>query len=618
MGARTIQFDQTEITDLTQFEQSMKETRTPEGENAFKPMQMVGFDGISSQDDIPLTPQNIQLLQRTVGNRAVTGLIQRRLDVEQSYYEDANINSSLSNISTIQRQPLNEEKKRKRPEEEKKKEVQMKAEPAIQRQPLNEEEKRKRPEEEKKKEVQMKADPAVLQVKSKFSSSETPAQLQDDRGGAEDHTSMPGPLKSGLEQLSGMNLSGIRVHHNSSKPAQLNALAYSQGQEIHVGPGQERHLPHEGWHVVQQMQGRVKPTMQTKGASINDDAALEREADVMGGKALNITRAEPATTGSIQPRLQPKESSEGHSIVQRAADRDDDGDEFLKMEIPDGTYVLEAANILVDGSYHLEFGNYLRVYGTASQYSPRHINGLNANPHRIDNTSDGNFRIVPGPDLEPTAGQGSAKIQAFRHNSIFWPDERVMEAYLRFDTVPIITINGPTTYVGGTIYDMRRANHQYFNLTESASAGQQITYSRSITNGYTLARGSSISNTLSSSVSSKIGASIEIVSAEVGSEISASQTITNSIQESISASMTESTSVSLSGSAKGPGRFVIIPTAKVWQTPVTMNTFDSTGKRTGTRADFVYTVIFNNVPSVLSVAEDGNILDIDGTPLPNP
>jgi len=84
---------------------------------------------------------------------------------------------------------------------------------------------------------------------------------------------------------SGLDLSSIRVHHNSSKPAQLNALAYTQGQDIHVGPGQEKHLPHEGWHAVQQMQGRVKPTMLAKGVAINDDAGLEREADVIGAKA---------------------------------------------------------------------------------------------------------------------------------------------------------------------------------------------------------------------------------------------------------------------------------------------------------------------------------------------
>lgn len=50
--------------------------------------------------------------------------------------------------------------------------------------------------------------------------------------------------------------------------------------------GQEKHLPHEEWHVVQQEQGRVRPTIQVKdGVDINDDERLEREANVMGAKA---------------------------------------------------------------------------------------------------------------------------------------------------------------------------------------------------------------------------------------------------------------------------------------------------------------------------------------------
>ncbi len=114
---------------------------------------------------------------------------------------------------------------------------------------------------------------------------ETPTQLQTANPPSENRTGMPERLKSGLEQLSGLDLSGVRVHYNSAKPAQLNAHAYTQGQHIEVGPGQERHLPHEGWHVVQQMQGRVRPTIQERGVAINDDTALEREADRMGTKA---------------------------------------------------------------------------------------------------------------------------------------------------------------------------------------------------------------------------------------------------------------------------------------------------------------------------------------------
>lgn len=101
------------------------------------------------------------------------------------------------------------------------------------------------------------------------------------------NTGLSDNLKSGIESLSGMSMDHVRVHFNSDKPAQLNAHAYAQGSDIHVAPGQEKHLPHEAWHIVQQAQGRVKPTMQMKGnVPVNDDAGLEHEADIMGAKAL--------------------------------------------------------------------------------------------------------------------------------------------------------------------------------------------------------------------------------------------------------------------------------------------------------------------------------------------
>lgn len=116
------------------------------------------------------------------------------------------------------------------------------------------------------------------------------------------NTGLPDNLKSGIENLSGMSMDHVKVHYNSDKPAQLQAHAYAQGSEIHVAPGQEQHVPHEAWHVVQQAQGRVKPTVQMKGEqAINDDAGLEAEADQMGAKALQMAAQEhaPLTTGSV-------------------------------------------------------------------------------------------------------------------------------------------------------------------------------------------------------------------------------------------------------------------------------------------------------------------------------
>jgi hypothetical protein len=97
---------------------------------------------------------------------------------------------------------------------------------------------------------------------------------------------LPTGLRSGIESLSGIGMGDVRVHYNSGKPAQLNAHAYAQGTDIHLASGQEKHLGHEAWHVVQQKQGRVKPTMELDGVSINDDPGLEQEADRMGDKAF--------------------------------------------------------------------------------------------------------------------------------------------------------------------------------------------------------------------------------------------------------------------------------------------------------------------------------------------
>jgi hypothetical protein len=114
------------------------------------------------------------------------------------------------------------------------------------------------------------------------------------------NTGLPDNLKSGIENLSGYSMNDVKVHYNSDKPAQLNAHAYAQGTTIHLASGQEKHLPHEAWHVVQQKQGRVQPTRQLKGkVAINDDAGLEREADVMGEKALQFKRETTEQTSSF-------------------------------------------------------------------------------------------------------------------------------------------------------------------------------------------------------------------------------------------------------------------------------------------------------------------------------
>jgi hypothetical protein len=118
-------------------------------------------------------------------------------------------------------------------------------------------------------------------------------------------TGLPDRLKNGVEALSGLSLDGIEVHYNSPAPARLGALAYARGREIHLAPGQERHLSHEAWHLVQQAQGRVRPTARSeRGESINHDPGLEREADRMGARAHAVNAAGASAPLAAMPTSQ--------------------------------------------------------------------------------------------------------------------------------------------------------------------------------------------------------------------------------------------------------------------------------------------------------------------------
>ncbi|MGQ3013137.1 MAG: eCIS core domain-containing protein [Flavobacteriales bacterium] len=126
---------------------------------------------------------------------------------------------------------------------------------------------------------------------------------------AKPQNGLPENLKNGIEKLSGFSMDDVKVHRNSSKPSQLQAHAYAQGSDIHLAPGQDRHLPHEAWHVVQQKQGRVKASRQLKSnVPLNTDITLEKEADRMGAKAAS---------GSAALHNAPLQQAESGNTVQR-------------------------------------------------------------------------------------------------------------------------------------------------------------------------------------------------------------------------------------------------------------------------------------------------------------
>jgi len=68
-------------------------------------------------------------------------------------------------------------------------------------------------------------------LQGKFDASST-AQREEAIQPAENNTGMPDNLKNGIEALSGYSMDDVRVHYNSPKPVQLQALAYTQGTDL--------------------------------------------------------------------------------------------------------------------------------------------------------------------------------------------------------------------------------------------------------------------------------------------------------------------------------------------------------------------------------------------------
>lgn len=142
------------------------------------------------------------------------------------------------------------------------------------------------------------------------------AQKEQKASSEKDKTGIPAQMKAKFERSSGFSFDDVRVHYNSEKPAQLHAHAYTQGSEVFVAPGQEKHLPHELGHVVQQKSNEVKPTGEVGGMPLNDDEAMESGADKLAEEAESSEEPDEAENLDEAP-LQAKAKDGG--VVQMNA-----------------------------------------------------------------------------------------------------------------------------------------------------------------------------------------------------------------------------------------------------------------------------------------------------------
>lgn len=195
---------------------------------------------------------------------------------------------------------------------------------------------------------------------------------------APNRTGLPDDLRSGIERLSGISLQGVRVHFNSAQPAQVGALAYARGRDIHLAPGQERHLPHEAWHVVQQARAPLQPTLRTPaGIPINEDPALEHEAETMGRRALAIAssagRAPASDHAAPAARAIDGPAPAATGVLQRFTDQDvRERAERLAREQKGGDDFARYVEAKIQARAHeLSSGDMQRDYFTAQRETER-------------------------------------------------------------------------------------------------------------------------------------------------------------------------------------------------------------------------------------------------------
>ncbi len=151
-------------------------------------------------------------------------------------------------------------------------------------------------------------------------------------------TGIPGEVQNSFEAFSGLSFDDVRVHYNSSEPAKMQALAFTHGNQVHIGPGQKTHLGHELGHVIQQKRGQVRPSVTVRRAAfdLNLDSKLEMEADSLSFQALagkfltpfeGLAVARSGRNNVVQAKLIIKDAVYGHTTPAAK-------DFFLRVVVP--------------------------------------------------------------------------------------------------------------------------------------------------------------------------------------------------------------------------------------------------------------------------------------------
>lgn len=124
---------------------------------------------------------------------------------------------------------------------------------------------------------------AIAQLKTAVEEAFSPRNFLSVPAGAGE--ALPAHIRTHHETASGVSLHDAQVFRNSPLPERWNAEALTFGRRVFLGPGKERHLAHEAWHVVQQKRKAVHADFRIGKTGVNTSARFENEADRMGALA---------------------------------------------------------------------------------------------------------------------------------------------------------------------------------------------------------------------------------------------------------------------------------------------------------------------------------------------
>ena len=234
----------------------------------------------------------LMALQARAGNQAVARMVQRAGEEDEMQMKH---DPSLQRAAEEDEMQMKHDPSLQRAGEED--EMQMKHDPSLQRA------------EEEEEELQAKHDPSLqrageeeeeLQAKHDTTpqvgleggpvGADIEGRINGMRGGG---SSVPDGIRTQMEQATGTDLSGVRVHQDRESDTlnrQLTAKAFTTGNDIFLrsdaSSGDSRLMGHELAHVVQQSSGRTAAGGNGMSAGAANDP-LEHEADQLADAVLS-------------------------------------------------------------------------------------------------------------------------------------------------------------------------------------------------------------------------------------------------------------------------------------------------------------------------------------------